>query len=162
LNRPAETTGLSSSGNEKRGIYFFRPFLNIASHFSAAASALRAAFSALIAADSAALALAVHDCSIDWALSRADWQSSVHFLQSSVPQQPETIVKANATTNITATILFMFFSPFKTVRLKSLCDFQILLCCGFPTPCTWELSENWNVWHAGVYARIHSEKWMMA
>jgi hypothetical protein len=85
-------------------------FLKIDSHFSAAASALRAAFSALIAAASAALALAVHDDSIDAALSRAAWQSSLHFVQSS-GQQAENIVRANATINNTATILFMLFPP---------------------------------------------------
>jgi hypothetical protein len=107
------------STNKKCGSYFFILPLKIASHLSAAASALRAAFSALIAAASAALALAVHDCSIAWALSRADWQSSVHFLQSSVQAQPWIIVKANATTNNNATILFMLFPPWEPIRLTT-------------------------------------------
>jgi hypothetical protein len=96
---------------DKRTAYFpfLRPLLNIASHFSAAASALRAAFSALIAAASAALALAVHDASIDAALSIAVWQSSVHLVQFCSQAQP-IIEKANATTNNTATILFILSS----------------------------------------------------
>jgi hypothetical protein len=102
----------ASLTKKSRNAYFpfFRPCLNIDSHFSAAASALRAALSALIAAASAALALAVQDCSIAWALSIAVWQSSVHLVQFCSQAQP-IIEKANATTNITATILFMLFPP---------------------------------------------------
>lgn len=85
-------------------------FMKMDSALSAAASALRAAASAFCAAASAALALEVHCCSIACALSIAVAHISVHFFASLEHAQPETMVKAKATTHRIANILFITLS----------------------------------------------------